>query len=45
MTGDERSREEYPANDVQDFLVPDLGEGLEDATITAGASPSETPSN
>ncbi len=35
MTGDERSREEYPANDVRDFLVPDLGEGLEDATITS----------
>jgi 2-oxoisovalerate dehydrogenase E2 component (dihydrolipoyl transacylase) len=30
VTGDERSRE-----CVQDFLVPDLGEGLEDATITS----------
>jgi len=35
MTGDERSREEHPAGEVRDFLVPDLGEGLEDATITS----------
>ena len=31
---DERSREEQPVT-MQDFLVPDLGEGLEDATITS----------
>ncbi|MGZ8812666.1 MAG: dihydrolipoamide acetyltransferase family protein [Mycobacterium sp.] len=35
MTGDERSREEHSAGEVRDFLVPDLGEGLEDATITS----------
>ena len=36
MTGDERSRDENPArHGVRDFLVPDLGEGLEDATITS----------
>jgi pyruvate dehydrogenase E2 component (dihydrolipoamide acetyltransferase) len=35
MTGDERSREDYSAGEVRDFLVPDLGEGLEDATITS----------
>jgi 2-oxoisovalerate dehydrogenase E2 component (dihydrolipoyl transacylase) len=46
VTGDERSREEHPSQDersreghpaqnVRDFLVPDLGEGLEDATITS----------
>jgi len=35
MSGDERLREEHPAQQgVRDFLVPDLGEGLEDATIT-----------
>ncbi len=35
MNGDERLREEHSAPDgVRDFLVPDLGEGLEDATIT-----------
>src|SRR5689334_19695624 len=33
MSGDERSREEY-STQVKEFLVPDLGEGLEDATIT-----------
>ncbi|CAN3130016.1 dihydrolipoamide acetyltransferase family protein [Mycobacterium sp. smrl_JER01] len=33
MTTDERSREEQSS--TADFLVPDLGEGLEDATITA----------
>ena len=36
MSGDERLREEHPAEQgVRDFLVPDLGEGLEDATITS----------
>jgi pyruvate dehydrogenase E2 component (dihydrolipoamide acetyltransferase) len=35
MTGDERSAERHAAGVVRDFLVPDLGEGLEDATITA----------
>ncbi len=44
MTGDERSREAgaparmaegNSAGEVRDFLVPDLGEGLEDATITS----------
>jgi 2-oxoisovalerate dehydrogenase E2 component (dihydrolipoyl transacylase) len=35
MTGEERSREEDSAGEVRDFLVPDLGEGLEDATITS----------
>ncbi|MBE1549251.1 pyruvate dehydrogenase E2 component (dihydrolipoamide acetyltransferase) [Mycobacterium sp. OAS707] len=33
MSGDERSREEF-STQVKEFLVPDLGEGLEDATIT-----------
>lgn len=33
MSTDERSREEQSTS-VQDFLVPDLGEGLEDATVT-----------
>jgi 2-oxoisovalerate dehydrogenase E2 component (dihydrolipoyl transacylase) len=35
VSGDERSREEHPTQQVQEFLVPDLGEGLEDATITS----------
>jgi pyruvate dehydrogenase E2 component (dihydrolipoamide acetyltransferase) len=35
MSRDERSREEHPTRAVKDFLVPDLGEGLEDATITS----------
>jgi 2-oxoisovalerate dehydrogenase E2 component (dihydrolipoyl transacylase) len=36
MTGDERSRDENATrHGVRDFLVPDLGEGLEDATITS----------
>jgi 2-oxoisovalerate dehydrogenase E2 component (dihydrolipoyl transacylase) len=36
MTGDERVREEHSTpQSVKDFLVPDLGEGLEDATITS----------
>jgi 2-oxoisovalerate dehydrogenase E2 component (dihydrolipoyl transacylase) len=35
LTQDERSREEHPTQQVQEFLVPDLGEGLEDATITS----------
>jgi pyruvate dehydrogenase E2 component (dihydrolipoamide acetyltransferase) len=35
MTRDERSREEHRGETVKDFLVPDLGEGLEDATITS----------
>ncbi len=34
MSADGRSREEQPTT-VQDFLVPDLGEGLADATITS----------
>jgi 2-oxoisovalerate dehydrogenase E2 component (dihydrolipoyl transacylase) len=33
VSGDERSREEN-STQVEEFLVPDLGEGLEDATIT-----------
>jgi 2-oxoisovalerate dehydrogenase E2 component (dihydrolipoyl transacylase) len=33
---DERLREEHPGTDrIRNFLVPDLGEGLEDATITS----------
>jgi 2-oxoisovalerate dehydrogenase E2 component (dihydrolipoyl transacylase) len=35
VSGDERSREEHSTQQVQEFLVPDLGEGLEDATITS----------
>jgi 2-oxoisovalerate dehydrogenase E2 component (dihydrolipoyl transacylase) len=34
MSGDERSREEH-STQVKEFLVPDLGEGLEDATVTS----------
>src|ERR1044072_9356301 len=33
MSDDERSREEH-STQVKEFLVPDLGEGLEEATIT-----------
>src|ERR1044071_9893058 len=33
MSGDERSRQEV-STQVKEFLVPGLGEGLEDATIT-----------
>ena len=35
MTGDEPARRESRPARVRDFLVPDLGEGLEDATITS----------